>query len=484
MTTIDAAPLSRTPRLPLSAFLSAILLGVAFDRFAVHGPATVAGMLLVSGAGFAVALLPRGGALSARALGLVAAVLGIALVIRSGPVAALALLAAMAAITLSVVAHRGGSVFDTTIPRLVVRGLSAAYDAIRLPAPVAAWLADARDRVIASPDRRRRASSYARGVVLAGGIALLVVPLLAAGDAVFAALVTFDVDLGPVPGHLVIVAIGAGVAGGMLYAASRSEPVLDLPAGPTLGTAECRIVLATLATVYAAFAGGRVVAALGGADRVLETSGLTYAEYARTGFFQLLGAVAVTVVVLLGVRGMRGRDAAADRWVTALSVTVAVLTLVCAATAVQRLALYENAFGLTLLRLLALVSAGWLALLLVLVVASVSGVAADRDWLPGTIAVSLLAVVVVLAVVNPEAVVVRRNVDRAVAGGSFDAAYAASLSVDATPTIVAQLDRLGAPDRAAVVQRLCELRDDNDVGDGLGWNLGRRRAADALASVC
>ncbi|HVE63629.1 MAG TPA: DUF4173 domain-containing protein [Mycobacteriales bacterium] len=484
MTTIDATPLTRTPQLPVPALLCAVLLGLSFDRVAVHGAATVAGALLVSGASVAVALLPRSGAAAGRTLGLVAAVLGIALVTRSGPVAALGLLAAVAAITLSVVAHRGGSVFDTTTPRLVARALSATYDAIRLPAPVAAWVADARDRVIASPDRRRRASSYARGVVLAGGIALLVVPLLAAGDAVFAALVTFDVDLGPLPGHLVVVVIGAGAAGGMLYAASRPQPAIDLPAGPSLGTAECRIVLATLAAVYAAFTGGRVVAALGGARHVLETSGLTYAEYARSGFFQLLGAVAVTVVVLLGVRGLRARDAAGDRWVTALSVAVAVLTLVCAATAVHRLALYENAFGLTLLRLLALVSAGWLALLLLLVVASVSGVAADRDWLPGAIAVSLIAVVLALAIVNPEAVVVRRNVDRAVSGGSFDAAYAARLSVDATPTIVAQLDRLDAPARAAVVQRLCELREDDEVGSGLGWNLSRRRAADALASVC
>jgi hypothetical protein len=321
-------------------------------------------------------------------------------------------------------------------------------------------------------------------LVLAGGVALIVVPLLAAGDAVFASLVTFDVELGPVPGHLLIVAIGASAAGGALYAAGRTEPVLDLPIGPSLGAAECRIVLATLLAVYAAFTGGRVVAALGGADHVLETAGLTYAEYARSGFFQLLGAVAVTVAALLGVRGMRGRDATADRTVTALSVCVAGLTLVCVATAVHRLALYEGAFGLTLLRLLALVCAGWLGLLLLLVVASVTGVAGVHEWLPGAIAMSLVAIVVGLTAVNPEAVVVRRNVDRAVRGGSFDAAYAASLSADAIPTLVARLDRLDADDRRIVVDRLCRLRSPAEAGEGLGWNLARSRAADALRSIC
>lgn len=486
--TTDSAPPARLPAVPVCAIAAAVAIGVALDRAATYGPNTVAGTLAFGGAGMAVALVPRRcrdrAAWTGRALGVVAALLTLALFMRAGAVAPLGLLAAAAAIALAVVAHRGGSVFDATTPRLVARALTAAYDAIRLPGPIASWLGSARDHAVTSPDGRRRLSSYTRGLVLAFGVMLLVVPLLAAGDAVFASLVSVDVDLGPLPAHLVVVAIGAAGAGALLYAASRSEPVVDLPAGPTLGSVECRIVLATLGAVHTAFVGGRVVAVLGGAEHVLETAGLTYAEYARSGFFQLLAAVAVTLIALLGIRGMRRLDAVVDGWVTALSIAVALLTLVCVVTAVQRLLLYEDAFGLTVLRLLALAIAGWLGLLLLLVIASLAGVGTGSEWLPGAIAVSLLAIVLALTVANPDSIVVRRNIDRAAAGGTFDAAYVAGLSADAVPTLIERLGRLSTMQRDSTVRLLCEQHEASDPGAGLSWNLARARAERALDAVC
>ncbi len=487
MTTYDLAPAERSPeRFPTPAALTALAVGLVADRAAMAGPATIAGALLVGSTGVAVAFVPRRGPLAARVLGVVAALLGGGLVLRASVwVGPLALLAALGAVVLSVVLHRGSALFDLTVPKLLLRAAAAAFDAVRLPSPVLQWLGAARDRVVASPDRRRRVSSYTRGLVLAAGVALLVVPLLAAGDAVFASFVAIDVDLGPLPGHLVLVAMGAAGAGAMLYAASRPERALTLPDGPSLGTAECRVTLATLAAVYAAFAASQLVAGAGGADHVLRTAGLTYAEYARTGFFQLLAAVAMTVAVLLGLRGMQAHSALDDRVVRWLSVAVAGLTLVCVGTAVHRLALYEEAFGLTMLRLYALVAAGWLGLLLVLVAAVVVGVGRGRHWLPGAILVSVLALAGGLTVVNPEAVVVRRNVAHAVAGGTFDATYLAGLSADAVPTLVGQLDRLSGDDRAAVLQQLCDYGyDDETDRDGWAWNRAETRAVNALDSIC
>ena len=46
---------------------------------------------------------------------------------------------------------------------------------------------------------------------------------------------------------------------------------------------------------------------------MLETEGLTYAEYARQGFWQLLWVSALTLLVLSGVIRVAGRVTAADR---------------------------------------------------------------------------------------------------------------------------------------------------------------------------
>jgi len=475
--TTQAAPL----HFPVRPLLACAAVGLAFDRVAEHGPNTVAGAALLAAAGLAVALVPRRTALAGRLLGATAAVLAAGLVLRASAwVAALDLLAALVALTLAVVVHRGSSLFDLTVPRLVVRALAATFDALSLPAPVLAWLGAARDRLVSSPENRRCASTYLRAGLLAAGVALLVVPLLAAGDAVFASVVDVDIDLGPLPAHLVLFTIGALAAGAMLHAAARPERDLPLPDAPTLGPVECRVLLAVLAAVYAVFAAGQVVAAAGGAERVLASAGLTYAEYARSGFFQLLGAVAVTIVVLVTMHGIGTID---DRLTRSLAVGVTALTLVCVGTAANRLALYEDAFGLTMLRLYALVAAGWLALLLMLVAASVVGLGGARRWLPGAALVSVLAMLVALTAGNPESFVVRRNVARAVGGETFDAAYVASLSSDAVPTLVAQLPRLSAADRAPLVSRLCDGAHDADAS-GWGWNRSRDRARDALRDVC
>ena len=71
--------------------------------------------------------------------------------------------------------------------------------------------------------------------------------------------------------------------------------------------AEAGVVLGALCALYAAFVAAQLVGVSSGSRHILESQGLTYAEYAREGFFQLLWAAAITVVVLLCVRACTGR---------------------------------------------------------------------------------------------------------------------------------------------------------------------------------
>ena len=77
-----------------------------------------------------------------------------------------------------------------------------------------------------------------------------------------------------------------------------------------------------------------------------------------------------------------------------------------------------------------------------------------------------------LAVVNPDAWIARHNVDRYEATGKVDWSYLRGLSLDAAPTLVAL-----PPEQAA-----CALGDISPEKDTwAGWNLARARARDALA---
>ncbi len=95
--------------------------------------------------------------------------------------------------------------------------------------------------------------------------------------------------------HAVLLGIGAwGMAG--LLRVTAADPPPPAPALPLrLGRVESTVVLGSLLALFTAFAAAQLVALSGGGRHVLETAGLTYAEYARTGFFQLLAVAGITL---------------------------------------------------------------------------------------------------------------------------------------------------------------------------------------------
>src|SRR5205085_4277547 len=100
----------------------------------------------------------------------------------------------------------------------------------------------------------------------------------------------------------------------------------------------------------------------------------TYAEYARTGFFQLLAVAAITLAVLLGLRAATDLSAPADRRrFTILALSATSLTVVIVVVAIARLGLYEDAFGLTMLRLYSKVFAVWIGVVFLLLGVDLAG---------------------------------------------------------------------------------------------------------------
>lgn len=366
----------------------------------------------------------------------------------------------------------GGHLFDLPLPSLGVRALHALGHGLAAPA------------FLAGPVARRRKAPVLLGAVLALPLVLVLGLLLASADAVFAGFFGWWGSPAEVIGHAVLLGVGAwGMAG--LLRLSSAEAAPAAPALPyRLGHVEATVVLGSLVALFAAFAVAQVIAAAGGASHVLETAGLTYAEYAREGFFQLLAVATITLVALVGLRAVTDLSDPAHRLrFRALGGVAIVLTLVVLAVALRRLGLYQQAYGLTMLRLVSFVFAVWIGIVLVLAGLALAGVAADRAWLAGAALVAGLALLFGLNVVNPEAIVVRHNVDRATREQPVDPAYLAELSDDAVPAMVDALPRLPEAERAAVLAAACA--DGDWPFDG--WaaaNGSRRRAMDARRQVC
>jgi hypothetical protein len=167
-----------------------------------------------------------------------------------------------------------------------------------------------------------------------------------------------------------------------------------------------------------------------------------------------------------------------------LAEIAAALTLVVIFIAVRRLDLYEQVFGLTMLRLYVKVACFWIAAVFVLFGVYLAGVAAPRDWsLPAAGAIGLTAVFA-LNLANPEGLVVRHNLAHARAGHAFDPSYVLELSDDAVPAVLAGLPDLAPADRAAVHSILCATDRKTPFTGWAALNLSRERASESRAAEC
>ena len=178
---------------------------------------------------------------------------------------------------------------------------SLARGAVRVPATAPAGLAVAarlaRGALPQAPAGRAVADE--RGAALAGVLVTVFGLLFASADEAFAQLagdaLPTSWDVGP--GRLVAFAAVLAVAGA-LVAATRTAPAVA-PPRHTLGRGEWHVGLAALTALFAAFVAVQLAVLFARHDHVLETRGLTYADYAHQGFGQLL-LVAALVLALAG----------------------------------------------------------------------------------------------------------------------------------------------------------------------------------------
>ncbi|CAM3915516.1 hypothetical protein NOZE110980_19985 [Nocardioides zeicaulis] len=231
--------------------------------------------------------------------------------------------------------------------------------------------------------------------------------------------------------------------------------------------------------VFVSFIAAEARALVGGSAYIRETTGLTYAEFVHQGFGQLTLATALTVLVVW-VASRRAGDTRDDRrWLLGSVGLLCTLTLLVVVSALRGMAVYQDAYGFTTLRLFVDVFEGWLGFVVLAIM--VAGVARRGRWLPRVALVSGAVGLLGLAALNPDAWVAGRNLDRYEATGRIDLRYLQDLSADAAPVIA---QRLPADVSRCVLQYLPwnEMRADT-LDDARAWNLARSRAEGPLADL-
>jgi hypothetical protein len=301
--------------------------------------------------------------------------------------------------------------------------------------------------------------------------------LFASADALFAEwtdAVVPDLDIESFVLRAFITAFVTGVVLAAAYVAVN-PPRVDPAGGPARPVAqryEWLVPVLLVDAVFLVFIGAQATVFFGGHGYLERTTGLTYADYVNQGFGQLTVATALTLLVVWAAARKAPRETSADLlWMRGSLGLLCLLTLVVVASALYRMHVYQEAYGFTQLRLLVDVFEGWLGLLVLGVM--LAGVTLRAAWLPRAALLTGTAALLGLALINPDAWIAERNLDRYEETGKVDWSYLQGLSDDAVPALA------DLPDD--VVE--CALMGHGageDTDDWLEWNLGRHRAGPVL----
>jgi hypothetical protein len=322
-----------------------------------------------------------------------------------------------------------------------------------------------------------------RGLAIAVPVACVIGALLASADPIFASFFNLQIDPANLIGHAVWLVAGGLVIGGLLRT-SLTGPSEDRKDRPwRINPLEAIVVLVVVDAIFLAFGTAQLITAVGGGVEALHAANMTYADYARSGFFQLLAVAAITLPLLITLTALGNARTGRLRLVFTFLVELAVLlTIAIVVVAHQRLSLYEGAYGFTMLRLYSHVFAFWVAIVFVLFGATVLRGEFDGRWFPGAAAIAGLVLLFALNIVNPEGLVVRLNVSQSSANHLLDPDYLAGLSADALPDLFQALPRTSPRQQSELRRQLCERAASPD-GGWAGYNLAQE-AARQTHGVC
>lgn len=395
----------------------------------------------------------------------------------------LSVFAILVALALVVLRAQGGPILAAYLVDYILGGiiawLNAAFGSLRLLIGDLPW------RRILGGTSSGRTLAVVCGLALSLPLILVFGALFVSADAVFAAIVkdVLNIDFANLVTHLFLTAffawITCGYLRGMLLGKDYEFASWTRRQWFSLGIIEIGIALGLLNLLFLSFVIVQFHYFFGGVASITLTPGLTYSEYARRGFFELVTVAALVLPLLLLAHWLLHKEQPGnERLFRLLAGIQIVLLFVIMASAFQRMRLYQREYGMTEQRLYPTAFMAWLAVVFVWFALTV--LRGQRQYFAFGAMVAGFVLIAGLHVLNPDVFIARLNIARAQEGRRFDAWYAGSLSGDAVPTLVEALPGLKQQDRCILAARILDRWPRTEAFDWRTWNLARSRALEAV----
>lgn len=337
-------------------------------------------------------------------------------------------------------------------------------------------------------------SQVIKGLALAIPIVLFLLTLLASADLVFQKYLSHVTDLvldaetvARIFHFLVVTAALIGAYAYIFRKHDHAEHAQSPHASSyVLGKIETGILLGSVCVLFLVFLIVQAAYLFGGSE-MIATLGITYAEYARKGFFELIVVAVFSFLLLWGTDAFTAKTSTGSHGMLfrILGSAVVVEVILIMVSAFKRLALYESAYGFTSMRFYSHAFIIWLAVVFAILLYKMHG-----DRTSSTFAfhafLSVLVFVAGINIVNPHAFIARQNIAGWVGSGELDGVYLSQLSDDAIPVIMRAYDRMSAEERQSVAWFLSDRYDRiEEINKKDGWksfHVARRAARESMSS--
>lgn len=239
---------------------------------------------------------------------------------------------------------------------------------------------------------------------------------------------------------------------------------------------EVLVFLGLISALFLMFIGFQITYLFGGETNIVN-AGFTYSEYARRGFWELLAVAIVSLLVLLASEKYSGSESKRDKQfiIPALILTAEVAIVII--SALKRLALYIDAYGMTLLRFYV---AGFIMLLMALfILLAIKFIRSKQEhFFAFSALVSIASLLIAINIVNPDAFTIKYNLRKYAETDKIDLSYLRDLSADAMPWKIDLYNRLEGEDKEFLRNLLQEDRErlQNLTEDWQSTNLSHSRA--------
>lgn len=264
--------------------------------------------------------------------------------------------------------------------------------------------------------------------------------LLSSADPAFARLFDIQVefDFASVVGRTVLGGVMAlSVAGVLALISSPTAP--PKPGEPmrfgSRPQAAAAAFLSPIILIFGLFLGVQASSLFGGAGHVMQTAGLSFADYARRGFFQIAAAAAIVAPLAFAAQHVASSGGARPRsfqWLAGVLVSQLLLLL---ASAAWRMSAYVEAYGLSPLRFYVSASMALMAAIFALYL--VFGLRWKLTQFSQATALACLAAVAAVNLIRPDALIAQTNLRH---DGELDVQMILEAGADAQEVILSQAD--------------------------------------------